>query len=127
MAKEGYGDAAEAIRKCEAMLRDRGYDFSQSSLGDARYWSLPGNRVRIRLATYPHRHDATVDLTIRPCFAIGGHLNERELRDAVETAIRTAKRMEAVIIEAEEESNGMSSEEIAKLSPEEVQRLLRGD
>lgn len=126
MAREGYEAAAEMIVRAEAELSRRGYTFSQSSLGDARYWTKEC-RVRIRTATYHHQHDATVDLVITPDRAREIALTDAEIAAIVDQAINVAEQMEAALSETDDESAGLSLDEIAEMSPAEVQRRLRGE
>src|SRR5581483_498581 len=126
MADEGYDAARAMLDKAEAILRERGYAPSQSSLGDARYYTLPGSPVRIRVASYHHRHDATVDLVITP-------------RDATERVFLTDAEIAAegdrVIAEATEMAEQMADDEgdddvlaqLRGMSDEGVQRRLRGE
>lgn len=90
MAQAGYGEAAMILKRIEDVLRDRGFEFSQSSLGDARYWTKPGVALRIRTATYCHRHPDTVDIVVTPTRAREITLNAAEITAMVECAITDA-------------------------------------
>ena len=92
MPHEGCGAASEMLRRIEAVLLRRGWDYTRSSLGDARYWAPAGVHVhnsdaRIRTATYYHRHDMVVDIVITPERAREISLTEAEVTQAADDAI----------------------------------------
>ena len=125
MAQEGYGAAAAYLRVAETELRRLSFVNSQSSLGDAQYWSRGADGVRIRTATYHHSHDATVDLTITPEFTRARTLTAGEIVEMVAQAVRLAERMAAEIA-AEHDDDDAELDEMSRLTPAEVQRRLRG-
>lgn len=59
-----------------------------SSLGDAFYYCRPGAAARIRLATYAHGHNDTVDIAFdrRKCLD-GAYLTPEEIAEVVAEAI----------------------------------------
>ena len=126
MADEGYDAARAILDKAEAILRESGYAPSQSSLGDARYYTLPGSPVRIRVATYHHRHDATVDLVITPRDAPERvFLSDAELVAEVDRVIAEAAHMAEQMAENEDEDGVLA--ELRSMSDADVRRRLRGE
>lgn len=121
MAREGYEAAAEMVKKAESRLEAMGFTPSQSSLGDARYWTREGGAVRIRTATYHHRHDATVDLVITPERARQISLTEAELAEMVNQAMRIAERMESELAADDSDEANL---DVANMTPEQVARAL---
>jgi hypothetical protein len=126
MARDGYDAARGMLDRAEALLSERGYVASQSSLGDARYYSLPGSPVRIRVATYHHRHDATVDLVITPRDARERvFLSDAELVAEVDRVIAEAAHMAEQMAEDEDEDGVLA--ELRSMSDADVRRRLRGE
>ena len=104
MAREGYTEARAMLDQAVCELEGRGYASSQSGLGDARYYSRAGESVRIRVATYYHAHDATVDLVITPTDAkTRVSLNRADIIETVDQVIRLAEQMEAEVANNDED------------------------